>query len=82
MPNIIEITDFEAPELDVYARLSEHHRKKDFSSPKVQRLLNAPWTQAVSRYLFCLNENTLKDRPAMLSPDVETSQSILLNLKF
>ena len=23
MPNIIEITDFEAPELDIYARLSE-----------------------------------------------------------
>ena len=23
MPNIIEITDFAAPELDVYARLSE-----------------------------------------------------------
>ncbi|MFW5651652.1 hypothetical protein [Acetivibrio ethanolgignens] len=23
MPNIIEITDFEAPELDVYARLTE-----------------------------------------------------------
>ena len=24
MPNIIEITDFEAPELDVYARLTEN----------------------------------------------------------
>ena len=23
MPNIIEITDFQAPELDIYARLSE-----------------------------------------------------------
>lgn len=24
MPNIIEITDFEAPELDVYARMTEN----------------------------------------------------------
>lgn len=51
MPNIIEITDFSAPELDVYARLTEaqllnRHRLKDglfiAESPKViDRALNA-----------------------------------------
>ena len=44
MPNIIPITDFSAPELDVYARLSEiqlyHYREPDYGifiaeSPKV-----------------------------------------------
>lgn len=51
MPNIIEITDFEAPELDVYARLTEnqllnrHEPEKGIfiaESPKVvERALNA-----------------------------------------
>lgn len=51
MPNIIEITDFESPELDVYARLSEvqllnrHEPEKGLfiaESPKViERALNA-----------------------------------------
>lgn len=42
-PNIIEITDFEAPELDVYARYSEvqlrgsMNRNRGFLSQKVQR---------------------------------------------
>ena len=51
MPNIIEITDFEAPELDIYARLSEgqllnrHEPEKGLfiaESPKViERALDA-----------------------------------------
>ena len=51
MPNIIEITDFNAPELDVYARLSEnqlinrHEPEKGIfiaESPKVvERALDA-----------------------------------------
>ncbi len=51
MPNIIEITDFTAPELDIYARLSEnqllHYYEPDLGlfiteSPKViERALNA-----------------------------------------
>ncbi len=51
MPNIIEITDFEAPELDIYARLTEvqllnrHEPEKGLfigESPKViERALNA-----------------------------------------
>ena len=51
MPNIIEITDFNAPELDVYARLSEnqllhlHEPERGIfiaESPKVvERALNA-----------------------------------------
>ena len=51
MPNIVEITDFQAPELDVYARLTEaqllnrHELKKGLfiaESPKViERALDA-----------------------------------------
>ena len=51
MPNIIEITDFSAPELDIYARLSEtqllHYYEPSYGlfiaeSPKViERALNA-----------------------------------------
>ena len=51
MPNIIEITDFSAPELDIYARLTEnqllnrHEPEKGLfiaESPKViERALNA-----------------------------------------
>ena len=51
MPNIIEITDFEAPELDVYARFTEgqllnrHEPEKGLfiaESPKVvERALDA-----------------------------------------
>lgn len=54
MPNIIEITDFSAPELDVYARLTEnqlinrHEPEKGLfiaESPKViERALNAGYT--------------------------------------
>ncbi len=54
MPNIIEITDFNAPQLDVYARLNEnqlinrHEPKKGLfiaESPKVvERALNAGYT--------------------------------------
>lgn len=54
MPNIIEITDFEAPELDIYARLNEtqllHYREPKTGlfiaeSPKViERALDAGYT--------------------------------------
>ena len=54
MPNIIEITDFNVPELDIYARLSEgqllnrHEPEKGLfiaESPKVvERALNAGYT--------------------------------------
>ena len=40
MPNVIEITDFAAPELDVYARLTQaqlRSRKKAFLLPKAPR---------------------------------------------
>lgn len=43
MPNVIEITDFAAPELDVYARLTQlscaaaWNRKKAFLLPKAPR---------------------------------------------
>lgn len=43
MPEIIEITDFLAPELDIYARFTEvqllnrHEPEKEFLSPRVRR---------------------------------------------
>ena len=38
MPNIIEITDFSAPELDVYARLTQAQlRKRAFLLPRAPR---------------------------------------------
>ena len=43
MPNVIEITDFAAPELDVYAQLTQlscaaaWNRKKAFLLPKAPR---------------------------------------------
>ena len=35
MPNIIEITDFAAPDLDIYARLTEGQLLNRHESPKV-----------------------------------------------
>ena len=59
MPNIIEITDFSAPELDIYARLSEsrlyHYHEPDLGlfiaeSPKViMRALDAGFTPEIGR---------------------------------
>ena len=43
MQNIIRIMDFAAPELDVYARLSERQLLNLESSA-------APWTQGMSPY--------------------------------
>ena len=51
MANVIEITDFTAPELDVYARLSEG-----------QLLLNEHWMQVVYRYHSCRRTVILKKR--------------------
>ena len=54
MPNIIEITDFHAPELDPYARLTQNQLRNRLEpekgifiaeSPKV---IDGRWTQATS----------------------------------
>lgn len=58
MPNIIEITDFEAPELDVYARLNEnqllnrHEPEKGLLSPKAQKSLNGTGCRLCSGFTF------------------------------
>lgn len=58
MPNIIEITDFAAPELDVYARLREvqllnrQDPEQGIFIAESPRSLNVPWMQAVCRFLF------------------------------
>lgn len=54
MPNIIEITDFHAPELDPYARLTQNQLRnrlepeKGSSSPRAPRSSTGRWTQATS----------------------------------
>lgn len=68
MANVIEITDFTAPELDVYARLSEgqllnrRSRRRECSLQKVQGLLNEHWMQVVYRYHSCRRTVILKKR--------------------
>ena len=58
MPNIIEITDFHAPELDPYARLTQNQLRNRLEpekgifiaeSPKV---ISGRWMQAISRSPF------------------------------
>ena len=57
MANVIEITDFTAPELDVYARLTEaqllnrESLPRDCSLQKVPKSLSGRWMQAASLYL-------------------------------
>ena len=54
MSEIIEITNLSAPELDVYARLTEAQlrRKRAYLLPKAQRSLSVRWTQAMNPYRF------------------------------
>ena len=51
MPNIIEITDFTAPELDVYARLTEAQLMNRFEPEKalffVQKTVENGWSRAM-----------------------------------
>ena len=42
MPNIIEITDFHAPELDVYARLTEAQLLNRFEPKKGMFIAESP----------------------------------------
>lgn len=65
MLNIIEINNFNAPELDVYARyteaqlLNKDRRKMDFiaESPKV---IDGRWMPDIFQYLFWLKRNRWK----------------------
>ena len=58
MGNTIEIRNFAAGELDVYARLTEAQllnrtgRRMGFSSQRAPRSSGGPWTQAMSRSPF------------------------------
>lgn len=42
MPNIIEITDFHAPELDPYARLTQNQLRSRLEPEKASSLPRAP----------------------------------------
>lgn len=42
MPNIIEITDLSAPELDIYARLTQAQLRSRLEPEKVSSLPKAP----------------------------------------
>ena len=56
--NMIEITDFDAPELDVYARLTEaqllnkDHPEDGLFIQKVRKLLAGHWMEDMSLCLF------------------------------
>ena len=58
MPNIIEVTDLNMPELAVYTRLTEAQLRnklepeKASSSPKAPRSSAPRWTRAVCRFPF------------------------------
>ena len=43
MANVIEITDFKAPELDVYARLTEAQLLNREEPKKGQFIAESPW---------------------------------------
>ena len=68
MSNIIEITDFNAPELDVYARISEiqllnrAEPEKGIFIAESRRLLRERWILGASRFLFWWNINMLRAR--------------------
>lgn len=58
MSNIIEITDFSAPELDVYARLTEgqllnrHAPEKGIFIAESPKVIDGPWMPDVFLSLF------------------------------
>ena len=68
MSNIIEITDFNAPELDVYARISEiqllnrAEPEKGIFIGRARKLLSGRWIPDVSRFLFWWNINILREK--------------------
>ena len=64
MSNIIEITDFNAPELDVYARISEIQLLNRAEPEKgiFIALLSGRWIPDVSRFLFWWNINILREK--------------------
>ena len=88
MANIIEITDFESPELDIYARLSEnqllnrHEPEKGVfiaESPKVvERALDAGY-EPIS---LLLERNILTDRAKTSLTVAVTFLSTLPNLMY
>ena len=69
MANIIEITDFEAPELDVFTRLTENQlltgtsRKKEYLLPRARRLLSGLWLQAAVRQPFWRKKEESGEKP-------------------
>ena len=58
LQNVKEITDFDASELDVYARLTEaqllnkDHPEKGFLLQKVRKLLAGHWMEDMIQCLF------------------------------
>ena len=67
MANIIEITDFEAPELDVFTRLTEnqllnrHEPEKEYFAER--RLLSGLWLQAAVRQPFWRKKEESGEKP-------------------
>ena len=87
MANIIEITDFMSPELDVYARLTEnqllnrHEPEKGLfiaESPNVvERALNAGYTPVKSVFTYlptAINDQLLADFQLVLAGNMTAQQ--------
>ena len=72
MSNIIEITDFNAPELDVYARISEiqllnrAEPEKGIFIAESPKVIERAWIPDVSRFLFWWNIKILREKQRKL----------------
>ena len=62
MADIHWITDFSAPELDIYARLSEGQLLQESLLQKVPRSLSGPWTQAMNQFPFSQIQSVWRGR--------------------
>ncbi len=86
MPNIIEITDFSAPELDIYARYSEvqllnrHEPEKGVFIAESPKVIGRAWMRAAFRYPCFLSARTWKGRGRKSSAGAVKSPSTRLNL--
>ena len=62
MPQIIEITDFSAPELDVYARLRETQLLNRHEPENGIFIAERRWMQAVFRFHFWRRKSMWRQR--------------------
>ena len=71
MPNIIEITDYEAPELDVYARLTEAQLLNRFEPKKGMFIAESPKVIARALDAGCIPVSILVERSRIQGESLE-----------